>query len=230
MKHYRHIFFDLDHTLWDFERNSEETIHELFDELQLADRISSSKLVYNAFSSVNRYLWNEYHFDRISKEELRKRRFEMVLEQNGVKDEMLAEKLSDMYLEICPQKPHLVPNVQEILDYLRPNYKLHLISNGFQEVTEQKLQGSSLRSYFNTICTPSSCGHKKPEKEIFLHALLQADAEAKNSIMIGDDLEADILGAKGCNIHQIYYNPSNHKHPHEITFEIRDMAELKKIL
>ena len=227
---YRHIFFDLDHTLWDFERNSEETIYELFEELRLASRIRSPKLVYTSFSKVNRFLWNEYHSDRISKEELRRRRFEMVLEQNGVRDESLAEKLSNMYIEICPHKPHLLPNALETLDYLHKKYTLHLISNGFQEVTELKLLGSSLQHFFKTVCTPSSCGHKKPEKEIFLYALNQAKANVQESIMIGDDLEADILGAKECGMHQIYFNPLCNTHSYQFTFEIKDMIELKKIL
>lgn len=230
MTTYRHIFFDLDHTLWDFERNSEETIHELFDELKLAPILSSPASIYNSFSQVNRYLWHEYHFDRITKEELRKRRFEMVLEQNGLKDESLAEKLSEMYIEICPQKPHLLPHVKEILDYLQPKYTLHLISNGFQEITALKLRGSSLSHYFTTVSTPTSCGHKKPAKEIFLHALSLANAQTYNSIMIGDDLEADILGAKGCGIDQVYFNPFENNHQHHITFEIKDLKELKNFL
>jgi putative hydrolase of the HAD superfamily len=227
---FRHIFFDLDHTLWDFERNSEETIAELFDELALADRISSARAVYESFRTVNRSLWDAYHLDHISKEELRKRRFEMVLEQHGLKDDDLANRFSDMYLAICPTKSYLLPNVKEVLNYLSGHYYIHLISNGFEETTSQKLISSDLTAYFITVCTPSHSGYKKPNAQMFHYALQNANAEANTSLMVGDDLEADVLGAKRFGMAQVYYNPEKKAHEHQVTFEIERLEELKDIL
>jgi putative hydrolase of the HAD superfamily len=230
LKKYEHLFFDLDHTLWDFERNSQETIYELFTALQLGKLIPSAADVYTSFKEINRFLWDEYHLDKISKEALRKRRFEMVLEQNGVRDESLAEEFSDLYLERCPQKSYLIPHTIEILDYLKDRYMLHVLSNGFEETTKQKLASSALGTYFKTVCTPSHSGYKKPDSEMFLFAMQMANATVSNSLMIGDDLQADILGAKKCGISQVYFNPEQKKHEHLLSYEIKSILELKELL
>lgn len=230
MTRYEHLFFDLDHTLWDFERNSKETLDQLYIHLKLDRLIKSPDLVSTSFSEINRYLWDEYHLDRISKEELRKRRFELVLEQHGVIDEALAEEFSNLYLDLCPSKPHLLPHSLEVLDYLQGKYHLHILSNGFDETTSQKLAASSLQAYFKTICTPSHSGFKKPHSEMFLYALAKASTTIHTSLMIGDDLEADVLGAKKLGMHQVYFNPDKKPHSHTITYEIQSILDLKKIL
>ncbi len=230
MKKYEHLFFDLDHTLWDFERNSAETIHEVYDRLNLAEFIPFPEKVYASFQKINRHLWDEYHLNLISKEELRTRRFEMVLEQHGVDDPVLAETFSELYLSICPQKTHLIPHALEILEYLKDRYHLHVLSNGFEETTQQKLNATALRNYFKTVCTPSHSGYKKPEPEMFLFAMKQANASISNSLMIGDDLQADILGAKKCGIPQVYFNPDQKAHEHVVTHEIKSILELKILL
>ncbi len=230
MKTYHHLFFDLDHTLWDFERNSEETISELFQELKMAERgVVSAKSLYQSFERANRKAWDLYHQNLMDKETLRISRFVTSLKENGVQDEELAEKMAQLYLKICPTKPHLFPNTVEILDFLVEKYPLHLISNGFSETTLMKVQNTVLHKYFKSVTTPTHSGYKKPEREMFEFALLQGNCQPQHAIMIGDDLEADILGAQRCGIDQVYFNPEKKSHQIEVTFEIENLVELKQI-
>jgi len=230
LKKYEHIFFDLDHTLWDFERSSAETIQELYYDLKISEYIPSQERVYNSFKKINRLLWDAYHLDKITKEELRKRRFEMVLEENGVYNETLAERFSDLYLEICPTKPHLLPNTLEALDYLAGKYTLHVLSNGFEETTLLKIKSSFVEKYFRTVCTPCQSGYKKPHLAMFQYAMDLGKCTSENAIMIGDDLEADIIGAKRSGLDQVYFNPEAIAHSYQITYEIRKIEEVKTFL
>lgn len=232
MKKYQHIFFDLDHTLWDFERNSEETISELFHELKMAERgVASAKSLYLSFERANREAWDLYHLNLIGKEELRISRFIRTLAENGIPDHPeLAEMMAQFYLAVCPTKPHLFEGSIEILDHLVSKYPLHLISNGFAETTEMKVKGSDITKYFKTVITPTHSGYKKPEKEMFLYALDLANCKPEQAIMIGDDLHADILGAKNAGIDQVYFNPNKKSHDLNVTFEISKLEELKVIL
>jgi len=232
LKAYNHIFFDLDHTLWDFERNSEETISELFHELKMAERgVTSAKSLYQSFERANREAWDLYHLNQIDKEELRISRFIRTLAENGIPDHReLAELMAQFYLAVCPTKPHLFEGSIEILDHLVSKYPLYLISNGFSETTEMKVKGSDITKYFKTVITPTHSGFKKPEKEMFLYALAKANCSPEQAIMIGDDLQADIIGAKNVGIDQVFFNPNKKNHELSVTFEISKLEELKAIL
>lgn len=217
--------------MWDFERNSEETIRELFHDLKMFERgVASAEGLYRSFERANREAWDLYHLDLIGKEELRISRFIKALEENGLSDPELAETMAQHYLAICPTKPHLLEGSIEILEYLFQKYPLHLISNGFAETTEMKVKGTAITKYFQTVITPTHSGFKKPEKEMFSFALKMANAKAEKVLMIGDDLQADILGAKNAGIDQVFFNPSKRSHDVSVTFEIRRLEELKSIL
>ena len=230
MKKYTDIFFDLDHTLWDFEKNSQETIYELHSELNLESFTISASTLYLSFEKANRWVWDQYHKDLMGKEAFRSLRFEMALGDQGIKNEELSLKLSELYINRCPTKPHLIHGALTVLKILSEKYTLHLISNGFKETTMQKVESASIGNYFKTITTPTHSGYKKPHELMFDFALKNAGCHPNQCIMIGDDLEADVLGAKRFGMDCIYFNPSSALHTENVTFEIKFITDLLNIL
>lgn len=165
---YKHILFDLDHTLWDFETNSRETLYELFDiyDLQRYQLFNREDLA-NTFRQVNTILWDLYDRNEIDRTYIRTRRFEMVLTRLGLKPEDVPENISSVYLSICPTKGNVIPDTFEVLDYLKPNYQLYVITNGFDDIQDIKLHSSNLKGYFDKVFTSEAVGFKKPSKEMF---------------------------------------------------------------
>lgn len=230
MNAYKHIFFDLDHTLWDYEKNSNEALAELFLKHQLEELGVSNCNHFNlCFEEVNRSLWSDYHKNKISRDTIREQRFLRILHQFEIDDVELGNRLSNEYLLLCPSKPHLMPHTFETLDYLRENYQLHILTNGFSDVQKIKLASSGIQSYFSTLVSPDSAGYKKPMTSIFKHAIDKAEARKDESIMIGDNLQTDILGARNFGIDTIYFNPKKAKHKSNVTHEIDCLSQLKSI-
>ncbi|MBA3901707.1 MAG: noncanonical pyrimidine nucleotidase, YjjG family [Bacteroidetes bacterium] len=230
MKNYRHLFFDLDLTLWDFEKNSSETLQELHAELCVQGKynIASHDFI-SAYQYYNDILWDQYRLGIITKEGLRVQRFQQALMHFGIEDNLLATEMGDGYIARSPMKTHLFPYTIEILEYLNSKYTLHIITNGFHEVQFIKLDNSGLRKYFKNIITSESSGFKKPDKRIFHHSLYRAKAKSKQSIMIGDHLEVDIVGARNAGLDQIYFNPKKIAHKEMVTYEIDCLSRLKDI-
>ena len=231
-KTYKHIFFDLDHTLWDFERNAEETKREMFEKFQLKDKgIESYERFRERYVGINQALWAMYREDKIEKEELNFRRFYDTLILFGITDRRLGENMAAAFIKGITSKTYLFPYTRELLDYLyQKKYHLHIITNGFEEVQYGKLQNSGLRKYFTTVITSEAAGSKKPDSEIFIYALREAGAKATESVMIGDDLEIDIAGARQVEIDQIFVNHNSTKHNAEVTMEVFSLDEIMKIL
>ena len=231
MKNYQHIFFDLDHTLWDYERNSSEVLIDLYTSYELGKLgIHVVSQFMNTFNRVNSYLWSQYNHSLIDRETIRLSRFRQILEEYGIKDDRLADELSEKYLFDCPQKGHLMPHSKEVLRHLKSgNYKLHILTNGFDDVQRIKIKASGLSPYFDEVITSDSTGAKKPTKEIFDHALSRTGAKLQESIMIGDNLQTDILGARNANMYQVFYNPSGKVHKASVTYEIHCLSTLKKL-
>jgi len=228
---YKHIFFDLDHTLWDYEKNSNEALNELFLKYQLNRLgISNSGQFNLCFEEVNSSLWNDYNKNRISRDGIREQRFLRILNQFEIDDNDLSNKLSTEYLMLCPTKPHLIPYTFEVLDYLKKNYQLHILTNGFNDVQKLKLEKSRLASYFSTVVTSDTAGYKKPMTSIFKYAIDQAEARKNESIMIGDNLQTDILGARNFGMDTVYFNPKKAIHKSNVTHEIDCLSQLKIIL
>lgn len=230
---YSHIFFDLDHTLWDFERNSSEVLCRLYDDHKLFEFGDFSKDDFcNQFRIVNNHLWDSLNNRIIDKEYLRNERFNLVFKNLGFKALPLSKNLGIDYLKLCPTMPHIFPYVQEVLQYLKheKKYILHILTNGFEEVQHIKLNSAGLSHYFKEVITPEIAGFQKPDKELFRFALQRAVCKEEDCVMIGDNLLTDIKGAKDSQIDQIYFNPSKISHTETITHEICCLSELFTIL
>lgn len=230
---YKHLFFDLDHTLWDFERNSAECladIYEIFDFQNL--NISSLEAFQQEFSVVNKHHWSLLERNLITHEELRSRRFQETLENLGVKDlkKSFGLEINEYFLDLLPKKAHLIDGAVEVLDYLLPKYELHIISNGWQDIQVNKMKSSEIHHYFGEIITNELAGTRKPDRRIFDYAIEVTKADLVESLMIGDNYEADILGAINANIDTVFYNPDDIPTGQKPTFDIKKLIELKEIL
>ena len=231
MKEYRHIFFDLDRTLWDFDAAAEVAFEKIYDQFHLKDLgIPSAHEFHLVYHPLNEKLWELYRANLITKDELNHTRFMKPLEHYGIHDDELADHLSEDYVYWSPRIVRLVPGTMELLDYLKPKYHLHLITNGFQEVQHTKLSGSGMEPYFETLTVSEEVGVKKPNPEIFEYALRKAGATAEESLMIGDEMDVDIDGARAAGMDQIFFNPSGTKIDGERTFEVYNLLNIKILL
>ncbi len=228
---YRHLFIDLDRTLYDFDLSTRETFLELFDKFGLYERgVSPFEKFFELYQKKNVALWEKYRRGEITKRFLNVHRFHITLLEFGIDDRAFAGRFASDYTHLSPRKKALFPNVIEVLEYLHKKYTLHIITNGFEEVQEIKIKANELDKYFTTITTSEEAGSKKPSKEIFKYALKKAGAIAEDSLMIGDDLEVDIEGARKIGIDGLFCNFDNLSHNSQITFEVKEFAEIRGIL
>ncbi|MBU8892845.1 MAG: YjjG family noncanonical pyrimidine nucleotidase [Bacteroidales bacterium] len=230
MNKYKHIYFDLDRTIWDFDTNAHDTFRDIFKKYELEKIFKTFDNFYNSYVKHNDILWGDYREGKIKKSILSYKRFSLTLEEFGVNDEELAKKIALDYITISPTKKQLFPFAHDTLEYLHKKYKLYIITNGFNEVQFTKLKTSNLDKYFLKVFTSEDAGAQKPNPIIFQHALKNVNANKKDSIMIGDDLQVDILGAKDFGLDQVFFNPENLKHSENITHEINSLKELQEIL
>lgn len=229
--HYKHLFFDLDHTIWDFDKNAEETLHELYHSYNLRELgLPSADLFIEIYTRNNHQLWADYHIGKISKQTLRETRFSKTFIDMGVSPDRIPHRLEDDYVNICPTKTNLFPLAHETLSYLKDKYTLHLISNGFKESTEMKISKTGLKVYFSNVVISEIVGFNKPDRAIFDYALNVAEADISESIMIGDSIEADIRGAQAYGIKAIYFNPAGVEKPEDVEHQITCLSELMSIL
>ena len=230
-KKYKHVFFDLDETLWDFKRNSVETIRDLMSLYQLENVHSiDGNLFIDRYHLHNEYYWDLYRKGQISRQDLRWTRWQKTLEEFSVKDEGLTKTLSEKYLELLSFKKNLLADAMETLTYLKSKYSLHIITNGFEEVQLRKIEVSGIGHYFIHIITSERAGYQKPNKEIFLFAFDLTGATVHDSIFIGDSIEADINGAKAVGMDYIYFNPARVAHQETVSEEIDELRKLTEIL
>ncbi len=231
MKQYKHIFFDLDKTLWDFDRNSFETFKDIFNKLELKEKgIPSLNDFIRVYTEHNLRLWDLYRKGEIEKEVLRYKRFDLTLKDFGINDFELANAIGSDYIYLSPLKTNLFPESRETLEYLKAKYTLHIITNGFEEVQHRKIKASDLNKYFENVITSEESGCKKPDPMIFKFALNTAHAKASESLMIGDDIEVDIIGARNSGIDQVYFNYHKTQHNEVVSYEITELKSLRKIL
>lgn len=221
------IFFDLDHTLWDFDKNSAFTFDKIFREQQIGVELETFLEVY---VPANLRFWKMYREEKITKSELRYQRLKSVFDtlEYSISDSVI-NVLSEEYINHLSSFNNLFPNTIEVLDYLKPNYNLHIITNGFQEIQEKKLLNSGIHGYFNQIIDSEMAGVKKPNPIIFNLALNRASAQPHTSLMVGDSLEADILGAKAVGFHTLHFNAHKEKEHSEAPI-IYDLQEIKSLL
>ena len=229
---YEHILFDLDHTLWDFDANSIETLGELYDELELAEAgVTSFDSFISVYREVNRHYWQLHRNGQVDKHIIRNHRFHDALSSFGIYDHELALTLSDSYISRCPTKKNLVPHAESVLQYLLDQrYRLHIITNGFHETQMAKLDSSGLVDYFDEIVTSETAGCTKPDERIFQHLIRKAKAANNSCLMIGDNLESDIRGARNVSIDQVYFNPRKKQHAERVTYEIACLSTIPQLL
>lgn len=226
-QHKQHLFFDLDHTLWDFDKNSALTFKKIFELHNIEVKLEQFLDVY---VPINLRYWKLYREEKIDKASLRFARLNDTFETLSYKvSRDLIDQLSDDYISYLSTFNHLFDGTLEILDYLNSKYSLHIITNGFKEVQHGKLKASGISNFFETVTNSEMVGVKKPNPIIFNHALKISKASVENSLMIGDNLEADILGAKNIGMDAICYNYHNDEIPDDI-LEIKHLSELKRYL
>ncbi len=231
MKRYRHLFFDLDHTIWDFEANSRQTLMELFESMDLAARgVNDFDLFHKYYLAHNEKLWDRYRKGFIKVDELRWKRMWLALLDFKIADEKLASEMGVVFLDRLPTRTILFPYATEILDYLTGKaYRLHLITNGFEKTQHSKLKHSGLDKYFQEVITSESSNSLKPHKEIFEYALSKTRAGQQDSIMIGDSLEVDIQGAMNAGLDQVFVNHLHEQTEMKPTYTVYSLKELEKI-
>lgn len=231
MAEYKCIFFDLDHTLWDYETNSAETLEELFHQHKLHEKgVSSLPDFLKTFVKINTHLWDQYDTGKIHRDVIRNERFHKILLELGVDDYDFSLNFSKDYVSESPKKGALIPNAMEVLEHLSPRYPMVIITNGFEEIQSTKVASAGITHYFKNIVTSARAGHKKPAKEIFEFALAENGFKAHEAIMIGDNLLTDIAGAKNASIDSVFFNPNKISHQENVNYEIHDLMELKNII
>ena len=221
------IFFDLDHTLWDFDKNSMLAFKRVFKKFKITIEFDAFLKIYEP---INLEYWKKYREDKVSKENLRRGRlidsfnfFDLIYTTEKI------DEIADAYIQELPFDNHLFEGALEILDYLILKYKLHIITNGFEEVQHKKLKNSGIDHYFSTVTTSEEVGLKKPNPKVFLTALNKANSFPTQSVMIGDSLEADILGANNIGMQTIFYNYRNESISKKIK-SIDSLLEIKNYL
>ncbi len=228
---YKHLFFDLDRTLWDFEKSAIEAFEEIFSKHDLAGKgIADFTSFHKKYSDHNHRLWDLYREGMLEKDILRWKRFYLTLLDYGIDDRQLADAMGTDYLEISPRKVNLFPHAMETLKCLALKYHLHLITNGFQEVQEIKIKTSGMDRYFEMLITSEEAGVKKPDPKIFYYALDKTGALADESLMIGDDFPVDIEGARQVGMDQVFFDPEEVSNETNCTYKIADLLELCKFL
>ena len=227
---YKHIFFDLDRTLWDFEHNSYETLLELCKSYNLKEKgVENSLEFIKIYKTHNTKLWDLYRVDKISQKDLRRERFQRTLSDFGINDFDLSEKIGEDYIQVCPRKTKLYPFAIEVLEYLKQKYPLHIITNGFDKTQHIKLEHSGMKQYFDEIITSEKLGVKKPNPAIFQHAIEMANTNKEESVYVGDNLVVDILGCQNFGMDGVFFNPEKENHTEKPKFEISCLSELKMI-
>ena len=227
MNNIKHIFFDLDHTLWDFDRNSALAFAKIFDKRNISVPIADFLKVYQP---INFEYWKWFREEKVTKKQLRYGRFKKSFDALCVSiSDNLIEQLSIDYIRYLPDNNHLFDYTVEILEYLSKLYTLHIITNGFHEVQHTKLIKSRIAHFFKTVTTSEEVGVKKPNPKIFQRALIKAKGTSTESLMIGDTYEADIIGANAIGMQSICFNYHNSILPDKQLF-INKLIELRTIL
>lgn len=228
---YKNLFFDLDDTLWAFSENARDAFGEVYEAFHFELYFNSFEHFYSIYRERNLQLWADYGDGKITKEQLNEERFIYPLRQVGVDDPQLATDYSALFFRIIPTKEKLMPHAKEVLEYLSTRYRLYILSNGFRELQLRKMQSAGIDGYFRRIILSEDLLINKPHAELFYFALSSTQSELRDSLMIGDSWDADIVGARGVGMHQVFYNVSGRtSFPFTPTYSIDDLKELTTFL
>lgn len=230
-KRYQNIFIDLDDTIYDFAASSRESFEEAYKLLGYERYFNSFNHFMSLYEPHNLELWGLYGEGKITKAELNSDRYSYPLRMVGIENQELADTFCREVLGRIPTKNKVIPGAVELLEYLYPKYNLYILSNGFKELQEHKMQTAGLRKYFKKIVLSDDIGINKPNPELFIHALQVANSTTEESIMIGDMFDTDIAGAAGVGMDQIFYNRKGLELlPFEPTYTVRNLLQIKEIL
>ena len=229
---YKTIFLDLDDTLVDTYKNAHEAIDDIYLEYAIDKYIPNKQDFIKKYELINNHLWELYEDGKIDKEELKRERFTQTLKDDMDLDKKLGLEINNRFMMLVSSKSNVIEEAIDILEYLEPKYQLNILSNGFTEVQEKKMNGAKINQYFDHIILSDHIGKNKPHPDLFAHALKIANADQDRTIMIGDNIKTDILGAKNSGIDQIWFNPKNSEDTNRIspTYTIAKLSELKNIL
>ena len=229
---YRHLFFDLDHTLWDFDANARATLQQLHLDLNLPERgIRDFDAFYQSYIGHNDKLWDRYRKGYIKQEELRLKRMWLTLLDFRIADEALSRQLSELFLQLLPTRTLIFPDTKEVLAYLKENgYELHMITNGFEQIQHLKLRVSGLDVFFRHIVTSEGSNSLKPQPDIYHYALNKAGATVEESLMIGDSLEVDIAGARGVGMDGVHVNFNGVPQAFTPAYTVTELKQLMEFL
>lgn len=224
LKQVQHIVFDLDHTLWDFETNSKTALTQLYAELNLANYFPNFKDFHDTYLRINDHMWALYREGKLAKERLRVDRFRNTFKELGFQQNNLADELGERYVALSPHQTNLIEGSIDVLNYLNEKYELHILTNGFQEIQDIKLTKSGLKDFFDTITCSEEIGVNKPHVDIFHHVEQKIQVPKSELVMIGDNYQADILGAVNAGWHAIYFGEeANHDYQINRLNEIKDL-------
>ncbi|MBO7194211.1 MAG: YjjG family noncanonical pyrimidine nucleotidase [Bacteroidaceae bacterium] len=231
MTKYRNLFIDLDDTVYDFSAASRESFLETYVQLRYERFFDSFEHYMSIYEPYNLELWRIYGEGKITKEELNRRRYSHPLEVVGVQDQQLADTFCREALGRIPTKGNLVPGAIELLEYLRPKYRMYILSNGFKELQSRKMQTAGIDKYFDAVILSEDIGVNKPDCRLYEHALSTTSSKPGESLMIGDMFDTDIVGAANSGIDNIYFNPKGKTgHPFAPTYEVKKLLDIKEIL
>lgn len=228
---YKHIFFDLDHTLWDHDKNSLEALTIIDKNLGVSKLCNTDfESFHNQYVKINYSLWTDYHQKKIEKALLRWKRFDLALNAFKINNEALAKQIANDYLDMCPKGPHLISNAHEVLEYLASKYELHIVTNGFKEAQRIKIEYSNLNRYFTEIIISEEVGYLKPNPKIFSEVIQKLETNIDCCVMIGDNLETDIAVAQNAGMDFYFFNPDKKKSEIEESRQIEKLIQLKDLL
>ena len=231
MQRYKNLFIDLDDTIYDFSSASREAFMETYELLHYDRFFDSFNHYYSIYEPYNLELWHIYGEGKITKEELNKRRYSYPLEVVGIKDQELADTFCCEALGRIPTKNRLIDGAIELLEYLRPKYKMYILSNGFKELQSHKMRTAGIDKYFDALILSEDIGVNKPNRELYEYALEKTGSKLEESIMIGDMFETDIVGAANIGMKQIYFNPKKKEsHTFAPTYMVTELLQIKDIL
>lgn len=227
---YEHLFFDLDHTLWDFEENSKQTLNYLYQEFKLCNYVNVFIDFYECYTFINKYLWSYFLNGHITHNEFQREQMRLTLDYFNIPGTDIVNEMNYTFSKILPTKICLMPFAIETLNYLKDRYIMNLLTNGTDDIQIMKLKLSGIDTYFSNVITATQCKYFKPDVRIFNYASNKVGAKSENCIMIGDSLEFDIIGAQSAGWDQVYYNSLKIVHKFSPTFEINSLKEIMNIL
>ncbi|MFY0607834.1 MAG: YjjG family noncanonical pyrimidine nucleotidase [Cyclobacteriaceae bacterium] len=227
---FTHIFFDLDHTLWDYDTNAREVLRDIYEKFDMKEQtFHGPDRFIEVFFKVNNSLWQQYNQGNINKDQIRQRRFENVFSKLNISGFDRGEEMSEYFLFNCPRQPRVMEGAISVVNYLQSKYHMSIVTNGFDDVQSIKLAASGLNKYFSHVFTSENTGYKKPNRGIFDHAMKELVIEPETILMIGDNHSTDIMGARNAGIKPLLFNPSG-KVKSDCELQINHLSELIELL